>query len=121
MISLGVYTELGREIKQKFQSHSCPQTKRNLTCLLNIARRNYQKTIDNIQSSLEQESRSKQEIMKARKKLEADINEYEVALEIANRNNQEGQKLVKKLQSQVKVTYTSSEESIHGTFIDEEM
>jgi len=76
-----------------------------LTCLLNISRRNYQKTIDNIQSSLEQESRSKQEMMKARKKLEADINEYEVALEIANRNNQEGQKLVKKLQSQVKVTY----------------
>ena len=68
-----------------------------------IKRRQYQKTIDTIQASLEQETRSKQEVLKGRKKLEADINEYEVALEIANRNNQEGQKLVKKLQTQVKV------------------
>jgi len=54
-----------------------------------------------VQASLEAESRTKTEALRAKKKLEADINELEMAADDANRARAECEKMIKKFQQQV--------------------
>lgn len=55
-----------------------------------------------LQASLENETRSKADLMRLKKKLESDINELEIALDHANQANVEAQKNVKRYQDQMR-------------------
>ncbi|MCP9266367.1 Myosin-4 [Dirofilaria immitis] len=55
-----------------------------------------------LQASLENETRSKADLMRLKKKLESDINELEIALDHANQANAEAQKNVKRYQDQMR-------------------
>ena len=59
-------------------------------------RKNYQRTIDSMQASLEAEIKGKQEALRVKKKIEADINELEMSLDHANKANAEEQKQLKR-------------------------
>ena len=55
-----------------------------------------------MQSTLETETRTKQEAIRQKKKLEADMNELGIALEHANAANDEAQQTIKKHQRSIK-------------------
>ena len=59
-------------------------------------RKNYQRTIDSMQASLEAEVKGRQEALRIKKKIEADINELEMSLDHANKANAEEQKQLKR-------------------------
>ena len=59
-------------------------------------RKNYQRTIDSMQASLEAEVKGKQEALRVKKKIEADINELEMSLDHSNKANAEEQKQLKR-------------------------
>uniref|UniRef100_A0A3B3HZU0 Myosin heavy chain 7 n=1 Tax=Oryzias latipes TaxID=8090 RepID=A0A3B3HZU0_ORYLA len=56
------------------------------------SKRNMQRTIDTLQSSLEAECRSRNEALRIKKKMEGDLNEMEIQLSQANRQAAEAQK-----------------------------
>ena len=62
----------------------------------------FQKSVDSMQTSLENETRAKSEALRQKKKLEADLNELEIALEHANAANSEAQGIIKKYQNNIK-------------------
>ncbi|XP_040210384.1 myosin-7 [Rana temporaria] len=66
------------------------------------AKRNHQRVVDSLQTSLEAETRSRNEALRIKKKMEGDLNEMEVQLNQANRQAVEAQKQVKNLQSYLK-------------------
>lgn len=66
-------------------------------------KRNHQRVVDSLQTSLEAETRSRNEALRIKKKMEGDLNEMEVQLSQANRQAVEAQKQVKSLQSYLKV------------------
>ncbi len=55
-----------------------------------------------IQASLENETKSKAEVMRLRKKLEADINDLETSLDQANLSNSDAQRNIRKYQDQLR-------------------
>merc|ERR1711937_630866 len=61
-------------------------------------RKTHQRAIESMQSSLENESRAKNEAFRHKKKLEADLNELDIALEHANGANSEAQQLLEQEQ-----------------------
>ncbi|VDM97049.1 unnamed protein product, partial [Thelazia callipaeda] len=65
-------------------------------------RKNHQRAIESMQASLENETRSKADLIRLKKKLESDINELEIALDHANQANAEAQKNVKRYQDQMR-------------------
>ncbi|PIO76295.1 myosin tail [Teladorsagia circumcincta] len=65
-------------------------------------RKNHQRALESIQASLETETKSKAELLRAKKKLESDINQLEIALDHANKANVDAQKTLKRLFDQVK-------------------
>ncbi|XP_032825831.1 putative uncharacterized protein MYH16 [Petromyzon marinus] len=65
-------------------------------------RKNHQRTIESLQTSLEAEAKGRAEALRLKKKMENDVNELELQLEHSNRTNAENVKLLKKLQQQVK-------------------
>ena len=67
-----------------------------------VGRRNHQRALDSMQTSLEAEARGKAEAMRMKKKLEQDVNEMESALDSANRGRAEADKMIKKLQQQMR-------------------
>ena len=77
---------------------------------LDSLRKTYQKSIESMQASLENETRAKGEAIRQKKKLEADMNELSIALEHANGSNTESQVTIKKYQQQIKVAQMSLEE-----------
>ena len=92
-----VKQEIERRIKEK-------------TDELDALRKTYQKSIESMQASLENETRAKGEAIRQKKKLEADMNELSIALEHANGSNTESQATIKKYQQQIKVAQNSLEE-----------
>lgn len=66
--------------------------------------RNFQRSLDNLQNSLDAEGRSKAEYMRIRKKLEGDISDLEIAVDNANRARSEVENACKRYQSQMKVS-----------------
>ncbi|KAK6027930.1 myosin head, partial [Ostertagia ostertagi] len=60
-------------------------------------RKNHQRALESIQASLETETKSKAELLRAKKKLESDINQLEIALDHANKANVDAQKTLKRL------------------------
>uniref|UniRef100_A0AAR2M4W6 Myosin heavy chain 7 n=1 Tax=Pygocentrus nattereri TaxID=42514 RepID=A0AAR2M4W6_PYGNA len=59
------------------------------------AKRNHQRVVDTLQSSLESETRSRNEALRIKKKMEGDLNEMEIQLNQANRQAAEAQKQLK--------------------------
>ncbi|KAF7708892.1 hypothetical protein HF521_017949, partial [Silurus meridionalis] len=66
------------------------------------AKRNQQRMVDTLQSSLESETRSRNEAMRLKKKMEGDLNEMEIQLSQANRQAAEAQKQLKSLHGHMK-------------------
>ncbi|KHN87676.1 Myosin-4 [Toxocara canis] len=73
-------------------------------------RRNHQKALESMQASLEAESKSKNELLRVKKKLEADINELEIALDHANKANADAQKNLKRYTEQTREVQLQIEE-----------
>ncbi|MEE6506700.1 hypothetical protein FKM82_007803 [Ascaphus truei] len=65
-------------------------------------KRNSQRVLDTMTSTLESEIRSRNDALRAKKKMEGDINEMEVQLNHANRQVAESQKQLKNIQAQLK-------------------
>ena len=76
------------------------------------AKRNHLRVVDSLQTSLDAETRSRNEALRVKKKMEGDLNEMEIQLSHANRLAAEAQKQVKSLQSLLKV---------HGGFWKQEV
>merc|ERR1712121_46836 len=92
-----VKQEIERRIKEK-----CDE--------LDALKKTYQKSIESMQASLENETRAKGEAIRQKKKLEADMNELSIALEHANGANVESQATIKKYQNQIKAAQANLEE-----------
>lgn len=68
------------------------------------AKRNHQRVVDTLQSSLEAETRSRNEALRLKKKMEGDLNEMEIQLSQANRQSAEAQKQLKAVHVHLKVS-----------------
>ncbi|XP_066538403.1 uncharacterized protein [Hoplias malabaricus] len=66
------------------------------------SKRNHQRVVDTLQSSLEAETRSRNEALRIKKKMEGDLNEMEIQLSQANRQASEAQKQLKALHGHMK-------------------
>lgn len=66
-------------------------------------KRNSQRVIDTMQSTLDAEVRSRNDALRVKKKMEGDLNEMEVQLSHANRQAAEAQKQLRNFQAQLKV------------------
>ena len=69
------------------------------------AKRNQQRIVDSLQSSLEAETRSRNEALRLKKKMEGDLNEMEIQLSQANRQAAEAQKQLKAVHAHLKVKW----------------
>merc|ERR1712218_614279 len=65
-------------------------------------RKNFSKAVDNMQSALEVESKSKGEALRMKKKLETDVTELEMALDHVNAASIENQKVIKRYHQQIR-------------------
>uniref|UniRef100_A0A3P8UKS8 Myosin heavy chain, fast skeletal muscle-like n=1 Tax=Cynoglossus semilaevis TaxID=244447 RepID=A0A3P8UKS8_CYNSE len=66
-------------------------------------KRNSQRVIESMQSTLDAEVRSRNDAMRVKKKMEGDLNEMEIQLSHANRQAAEAQKQLRNVQGQLKV------------------
>ena len=66
-------------------------------------KRNSQRIIETMQSSLDAEVRSRNDAMRIKKKMEGDLNEMEIQLSHANRQAAEAQKQLRNVQGHFKV------------------
>ncbi|XP_030920959.1 myosin-6-like [Geospiza fortis] len=67
-------------------------------------KRNHLRVVESLQTSLDAETRSRNEALRLKKKMEGDLNEMEIQLSHANRGANEAQKQVKALQGYLKDT-----------------
>ncbi|MEQ2211369.1 hypothetical protein XENOCAPTIV_027788 [Xenoophorus captivus] len=67
------------------------------------AKRNQHRVVDTLQSSLEAETRSRNEALRLKKKMEGDLNEMEIQLSQANRQASEAQKQLKGVHAHLKL------------------
>uniref|UniRef100_A0A7N8X293 Myosin heavy chain 7 n=1 Tax=Mastacembelus armatus TaxID=205130 RepID=A0A7N8X293_9TELE len=75
------------------------------------SKRNLQRTVDTLQSSLEAETRSRNEALRLKKKMEGDLNEMEIQLSQANRQAAEAQKQLKAVHAHLKDCQIQLDES----------
>ncbi|CAM5072228.1 unnamed protein product [Eretmochelys imbricata] len=66
------------------------------------AKRNHLRVVDSLQTSLDAETRSRNEVLRVKKKMEGDLNEMEIQLSHANRMAAEAQSHLKAAQTQLK-------------------
>ncbi|KAF7653142.1 hypothetical protein LDENG_00086620 [Lucifuga dentata] len=78
-------------------------------------RRNHQRSLETMQTSLETEIRSRSEAVRLRKKMEADLNEMEVQLGLAKKQAAESQRVTRHLQTQVKELQLELEDKVQLT------
>ncbi|NXW02001.1 MYH6 protein, partial [Fregetta grallaria] len=76
-------------------------------------RRNQQRAIDSLQSTLDSEARSRNEAIRLKKKMEGDLNEMEIQLSHANRHAAEATKSARVLQTQIKELQVQLDDSGH--------
>ncbi|XP_065142127.1 myosin-1 isoform X2 [Paramisgurnus dabryanus] len=76
-------------------------------------RRNHQRALDSMKTTLEAETRARNEAVRVKKKMEGDLNEMEIQLNHANRQAAESQKLVRNLQLQMKDLQVELDETTH--------
>uniref|UniRef100_W5LSP6 Myosin, heavy chain 6, cardiac muscle, alpha n=1 Tax=Astyanax mexicanus TaxID=7994 RepID=W5LSP6_ASTMX len=78
------------------------------------AKRNYQRMVESLQTSLEAETRSRNEALRVKKKMEGDLNEMEIQLSQANRQAADAQKQLKMVQSFLKDAQLQLDDSSHS-------
>ncbi|KAI2648738.1 Myosin-7 [Labeo rohita] len=78
------------------------------------AKRNQQRVVDTLQSSLESETRSRNEALRLKKKMEGDLNEMEIQLSQANRQASEAQKQLKGLHGHLKDAQLQLDDALRG-------
>uniref|UniRef100_W5L0R5 Myosin heavy chain 6 n=1 Tax=Astyanax mexicanus TaxID=7994 RepID=W5L0R5_ASTMX len=78
------------------------------------AKRNQQRVVDTLQSSLESETRSRNEALRIKKKMEGDLNEMEIQLSQANRQASEAQKQLKGLHGHMKDAQLQLDDALRG-------
>ncbi|XP_057218621.1 myosin, heavy chain 7B, cardiac muscle, beta a isoform X1 [Triplophysa rosa] len=76
-------------------------------------RRNHQRAIESMQTTLDAEAKSRSEAIRLKKKMEGDLNEMEVQLNHSNRLATESQKMVRNLQTQIKDLQIELDEIVH--------
>merc|ERR1711920_1145304 len=74
-------------------------------------RRNGQRALESMQTTLDSESKARAEAIRTKKKLEGDFNDLEIQLGHSNRQAADSQKQVKQLQSQVKDVVSKFDDS----------
>ncbi|CAN9505982.1 unnamed protein product [Ophioblennius macclurei] len=67
-------------------------------------KRNHQRALESMQSTLDAEVRSRNDALRVKKKMEGDLNEMEIQLNHANRQAAEAQKQLRNIQGQLKDT-----------------
>ncbi|TWW73349.1 Myosin-7 Myosin heavy chain 7 [Takifugu flavidus] len=99
------FTQIKAEMERKLaeKDEEMEQSKRNL-----------QRTIDTLQSSLEAECRSRNEALRLKKKMEGDLNEMEIQLSQANRQAAEAQKQLKSVHAHLKDCQIQLDESMRA-------
>ncbi|XP_062284525.1 myosin-7-like [Scomber scombrus] len=78
------------------------------------AKRNQQRVVDTLQSSLESETRSRNEALRLKKKMEGDLNEMEIQLSQANRQAAEAQKQLKSIHTHLKDSQLHLDDSLRA-------
>uniref|UniRef100_G3UML8 Myosin-7 n=1 Tax=Loxodonta africana TaxID=9785 RepID=G3UML8_LOXAF len=78
------------------------------------AKRNHLRVVDSLQTSLDAETRSRNEALRVKKKMEGDLNEMEIQLSHANRMAAEAQKQAKSLQSLLKDTQIQLDDAVRA-------
>ncbi|KAJ8406976.1 hypothetical protein AAFF_G00292520 [Aldrovandia affinis] len=78
------------------------------------AKRNQQRMVDTLQTSLESETRSRNEALRLKKKMEGDLNEMEIQLCQANRQASEAQKQLKALHAHLKDAQLQLDDALRG-------
>ncbi|XP_053119616.1 myosin-7 [Hemicordylus capensis] len=78
------------------------------------AKRNHLRVVDSLQTSLDAETRSRNEALRVKKKMEGDLNEMEIQLSHANRIAAEAQKQVKTLQGYLKDTQIQLDDAVRA-------
>ncbi|MGH0127946.1 UNVERIFIED_CONTAM: hypothetical protein FKN15_020950 [Acipenser sinensis] len=81
---------------------------------LDLIKRNSQRIIDSMQSTLDSEIRSRNDALRLKKKMEGDLNEMEIQLSHANRQAAEAQKQLKNVQGQLKDAILQLDDAIRG-------
>uniref|UniRef100_A0A8P4JVD4 Myosin-6 n=1 Tax=Dicentrarchus labrax TaxID=13489 RepID=A0A8P4JVD4_DICLA len=81
---------------------------------LEQAKRNHQRVVDTLQSSLEAETRSRIEALRVKKKMEGDLNEMEIQLSQANRQAAEAQKQLKGVHTHLKDLQLQLDDTLHA-------
>ncbi|XP_071392093.1 myosin-7-like [Centroberyx affinis] len=81
---------------------------------MEMAKRNQQRVVDTLQSSLEAETRSRNEALRVKKKMEGDLNEMEIQLSQANRQAAEAQKQLKGLHTHLKDSQLQLDDSLRA-------
>ncbi|XP_053198226.1 myosin-6-like [Scomber japonicus] len=79
------------------------------------SKRNQQRVVDTLQSSLEAETRSRNEALRVKKKMEGDLNEMEIQLSQANRQAAEAQKQLKGLHTHLKDSQLQLDEALRAS------
>ncbi|KAM7371455.1 hypothetical protein PAMP_008694 [Pampus punctatissimus] len=77
-------------------------------------KRNHQRTVDILQSTLDAETRSRNDAIRMKKKMEGDLNEMELQLGHTNRQAAEAAKQLRNLQTQLKDTQVHLDEAVHS-------
>uniref|UniRef100_A0A8C2ZGU2 Myosin-7-like n=1 Tax=Cyclopterus lumpus TaxID=8103 RepID=A0A8C2ZGU2_CYCLU len=78
------------------------------------AKRNHLRVTDTLQSSLETETRSRNEALRVKKKMEGDLNEMEIQLSLANRQASEAQKQLKGVHAHLKDMQLQLDDSLRA-------
>uniref|UniRef100_A0A3P9K5R4 Myosin-6 n=1 Tax=Oryzias latipes TaxID=8090 RepID=A0A3P9K5R4_ORYLA len=78
------------------------------------AKRNHQRVVETLQSSLEAETRSRNESLRLKKKMEGDLNEMEIQLSQANRQAAEAQKQLKGVHAHLKDSQLQLDDALRG-------
>ncbi|XP_034170109.2 myosin heavy chain, fast skeletal muscle [Pangasianodon hypophthalmus] len=77
-------------------------------------KRNSQRVIESMQTTLDSEIRSRNDALRVKKKMEGDLNEMEIQLSHANRQAAEAQKQLRNVQGQLKDAQLHLDEALRG-------
>ncbi|OCT67183.1 hypothetical protein XELAEV_18038465mg [Xenopus laevis] len=77
-------------------------------------KKNSQRAIDTLQSTLDSEIRSRNDALRLKKKMEGDLNELEIQLSHANRQSAEAQKQLRNVQAQYKDAQLQLDDAVRG-------
>merc|ERR1712156_242276 len=97
---------MGSQNKQDFERRLAEKEEE-----VDTTRRNGQRALESMQTSMDSESKARAEAIRQKKKLEGDFNDLEIQLGHANRQATDASKNVKTLQSQVKDSQAKFDEA----------